>query len=419
MNTQELFRLIEERKEELFELLCGLVRINSENFLNYGKEEECARYIHKLCEELGLESDLYSPLDIEGFSEHPDYIPGRQLENRYNVVARMRGAEDKDELMIMSHIDTVPIGDLNNWDFEPTAGIIKDGKILGRGACDDKYGIATALFVMKLLKENGFKPKANLLFAGYCDEEYGGSHGAMAAVMKYPCKRIVSMDCRENQIWHCGSGGAEVKYFYHTKEVVDTAEAAARAIPVVLDCIKQFADNRKKELEENRFYKGTIIPENSLRYMGVRAGNSGMDLGRGEIHFVFYTDKTKPEIDEEFNALEKVIASRLDEIGIMGDGFVYNTRFFHYVFTEPDSEDIKLMLEASKEATGAVPKVCGSCLSDLSVISKYGSSRAYAFGIGREFSDLGGAHQPNEFVECDKLVEFTKTIGAYILKVLG
>ncbi len=419
MNVQQLFDLIDERKEELFELLCSLVRINSESFGSHGNEEECARYIHKLCLELGLESDLYTPLDIEGFTEHPDYMPGRNLENRYNVVARMRGIEDKDELMVMSHIDTVEIGDVNNWDFEPIAGIIKDGKILGRGACDDKYGIATALFIIKLLKEHGFVPKANLLFAGYCDEEYGGSHGAMAAVMKYPCEHIVSMDCEENQIWHCGSGGAEVKYFYHTKETVDSAEHAARAIPVVLDSIKEFSEKRKNELEQNRFYKGTIIPETSLRYMGVSAGKNGMDLDRGEIHFVFYTDKTKEEIDEEFRDLEAVIASRLDEIGIVGDGFKYNTRFFHYVFTEPDSEDIKLMLEASREATQYEPNVCGSCLSDLSVISKYGSSKAFAFGAGRGFGDPGGAHQPNEFIECDKLVEFTKTIGAYILKTLG
>lgn len=104
MDVKQLCDLIDERKEELFELLCNLIKINSENFLNSGNEEECARYIHKLCTELDLESDLYSPMDIDNFSEHPDYVQGRALENRYNVVARMRGEEDKDELMIMSHL---------------------------------------------------------------------------------------------------------------------------------------------------------------------------------------------------------------------------------------------------------------------------------------------------------------------------
>ena len=77
------------------------------------------------------------------------------------------------------------------------------------------------------------------------------------------------------------------------------------------------------------------------------------------------------------------------------------------------------MVAAATEATGKAPIVCGSCLSDLSVISKYGSSEAFAFGMGRDFSLPGGAHQPNEYIECDKLVEFTKTIAAYIVNTMG
>lgn len=419
MEINQICNLIDERKEELFELLSSLIKINSESFASYGNEEECARYIYDLCTGLNLESDFYSPLDLEGFKDHPDYFEGRSLENRYNVVARWKGEENVDELMLMAHTDTVEIGDTKNWELDPISGEFRDGKIFGRGASDDKYAIATALFVIKLLKESGFTPKKNLLFAAYSDEEYGGSHGAMAAVMKYPTNRIVSMDGDDGQIWHCGSGGQEVKYHFHTKDVVDSAKQAARAIPVILDVIETFAERRKQELEENRFYKGTIIPKTSLRYMGVRAGNNGMDLGRGEVYFVYYTDKTREEIYREFEELEKILEEKLAPLGIIGDGFKPNTRFFHYVFCEPDSEDVNLMVESAKETTGRDLLVCGSCLSDLSVISKYGTSRAYGFGAGRTFSIEGGAHQPNEFIECDRLVEYTKTIAAYVIKVLG
>lgn len=419
MEIGKLCSMIEARKDELFALLSELIQINSESQGATGNEEKCARHIYSMCEKMGLESDLYSPLELEGFENHPDYLPGRGLENRYNVVARYKGEEDADELMLMAHTDTVRIGDLADWEFEPLSGKIKDGKIFGRGACDDKYALAAALFIIKLLKENSYVPKKNLLFAAYCDEEYGGSHGALAAVLKYPCKRIVSMDGRQQQIWHCGSGGQEVKYFFHTKETVDSAKVTTKALPIIIDTIEEtFEAKRRAELEQNRFYKGTIIPKTSLRYMGTRAGNSGSDLGKGEVYFVFYTDKTKDEIYAEFKEIEAILNEKLAPLGIVGDGFVPATRFFHYVFTEPDSEDIKLMVEASKEAIGKEPIVCGSCLSDLSVISKYGSSRAFGFGCGRDFSKPGGAHQPNEYMECDALVEYTKTIAAYVLKVL-
>ena len=419
MDIRALCDLIDGRKNELFTLLSELIKINSENYITHGNEAPCAQYVYDLCKELGLECDIFSPMDIPDFASHPDYLPGRNLENRYNTVARYCGTENVDELLLMAHTDTVRIGDLSDWEKDPLSGDICDGKIYGRGAGDDKYAIATALFIMKLLKEQGFVPKKNLLFAAYSDEEYGGSHGALSSVIKYPAKRIVSMDGVEDQIWHCGSGGQELKYHFHTKDVVDSAKTVGLALPVVIDTIeKNFANNRRIELENNRFYRGTIIPGTSLRYMGVRAGNNGNDLGKGEVYFVFYTDKTKEEIGTELKEVEAILSEKLAPLSIIGDGFEPATRFFHYVFCEPDSEDVRLMVEASQEATGKAPIVCGSCLSDLSVISKYGSNRAYGFGCGRDFSKKGGAHQPNEYIECDKLVEYTKTIAAYILKVL-
>ncbi len=419
MDANFICDLIEQNKNELFELLSSFIKINSESFVSHGNELELATYIHRLCLELGLESDIYSPMEVEGFENHPDYLQGRNLENRPNVTARWRGKENRDALMLMAHTDTVAIGERANWERDPLSGEIRDGKIFGRGACDDKYALATSLFVIKLLKENGFEPKANLLFSAYSDEEYGGSHGALASVLRYPCPSIISIDGIEGQIWHCGTGGGEVKYFFHTKDAVDSAELTARAIPVVLDVMEIFADKRRTELEKNPFYAGTMIPETSVRYMGVRAGNNGMDLGTGEVYFVYYTDKAKEEIQEEFKELERILAEKLEPLGIIGDGFKPATRFFHCVHCEPDSEDIKTLLAASKEATGTEPLVCGSCLSDLSVISKYGSRFAYAFGAARDFSQKGGAHQPNEYIECDKFVELTKTIAVYILKQLG
>ena len=129
--------LIDERKAELFELLSGMIRVNSENGGSWGNEQAMAEHVAELCRELGLEKEVYSPLDLPGFREHPDYMEGRNLENRPNVTAVWKGEADENRLMLMGHSDTVLIGDRANWSFEPLSGEIRDGKILGRGACDD------------------------------------------------------------------------------------------------------------------------------------------------------------------------------------------------------------------------------------------------------------------------------------------
>jgi len=419
MEIKKICELIDARRDELFALLSEMIRIPSENHGSWGEEAAMAEHLRKMCLSLGLECEMYAPTDLEGFTGHPDYIPGRALENRYNVSARWRGEEDGDALMIMAHSDTVEVGDRANWMGDPFSGEIRDGKVFGRGACDDKYALAAALFLIRLLKEEGFAPKKDLVFAAYSDEENGGSHGALAAVLHDPCPHILNMDGKVGQIWHCGTGGGRFRYCYHTASPVDSAEVTARAIPIVMDELEVFRAAREAELNANPYYAGTIIPSTALRYMGMRAGNEGADLGVGFVHFVYYTDKTRPVIEAELAEVEKKIAAKLAPLGIVSDGFVPTTRFFHYVHCAPDSEDILTLCEAAREAGEAVPLVCGSCLSDLSVISKYGNASAFGFGAGRNFNEEGGAHQPNEFIECDVLVSYTKTLASYILKMIG
>ena len=419
MTEKQLCELIDNRQDELYDLLCRLIRINSENFGSHGNETECAQYIAGLCRELGLETEVYSPLELEGFTEHPDYREGRHLENRLNVTACWKGKEDRNGLMLMGHHDTVPIGDRSLWTFEPLIGEIRDGKIWGRGACDDKYALATSLFLLKLLKEQGFEPKENLLFTAYCDEESGGSHGALASALRYPAARIVNMDCKNFEIWHCASGGGCFKYRYHVSEPVDSARRAGEAIPIVMEVLARFGNEIRAHLEKNRFYADTIIPATSLRYFSIRAGGHGNDLDVGELSFGIYTDRTKEEIKARFAEMEQEISEKLAPLGIIGDGFTDGTRFFHYAYSEPDCDAITAMKETALDISGRELPVCGSCLSDLSVILKYGGGEAFGFGVGRGFEVYGGAHQPDEHIACEILLEYAKVMGAYILRTLN
>ena len=418
MDIHKIFSLIDEKKEELFGLLSRLVQINSENFSAYGNEKEICAYIHNLCREMGLESAMYSPMELPGFDKHPDYMPGHGLEDRYNVTAVWKGEEDTNALMLMAHTDTVQTGDPANWELPPLSGAIRDGRIYGRGVGDDKSGIAVMLFLTKLLKEAGFVPKQNLLLNAYCDEEYGGSHGALAAVLRDSCRRVVNLDGYEDTVVNCATGGGELMYRFHAADPVDSSRTVARALSTVMDVLDLFAKSRKEELEANRFYAGTIIPETAMRYIGVKCGENGQDLGIGQIHFVFYTDKTKAQIQPELDHLHALLQERLAPLGMVSDGFIPTTRFFHYVHCEADCADILDYLDAAELVTGDRPAVCGGGLGDQSVIAKYGCPNAFSVGVIRSFEREGGAHQPNEYVECEKLLAFAKTMAAYILKVL-
>lgn len=72
-------------------------------------------------------------------------------------------------MALVGHIDVVPEGE--GWTWEPFDGTVKDGWIYGRGVQDDKGPTMVALYVMKILKDLGFKPKKTIRLILGLDEE--------------------------------------------------------------------------------------------------------------------------------------------------------------------------------------------------------------------------------------------------------
>ncbi|MBL7080744.1 M20/M25/M40 family metallo-hydrolase, partial [Candidatus Bathyarchaeota archaeon] len=59
---------------------------------------------------------------------------------RSNLVATLRRGGGP-TLHLNAHTDTVPVTP-EGWTVDPFAGTIKDGRVYGRGACDDKGELA-------------------------------------------------------------------------------------------------------------------------------------------------------------------------------------------------------------------------------------------------------------------------------------
>ncbi|MEM3832005.1 MAG: M20 family metallo-hydrolase [Thermoprotei archaeon] len=96
---------------------------------------------------------------------------------RPNIVARIRGNDVSHTLWLLAHMDTVPEGDRSLWDADPFKPIIKDGKIICRGAEDNGQAIASILLATKTLLELNIKPSVNLGLAFVSDEEAGSVYG--------------------------------------------------------------------------------------------------------------------------------------------------------------------------------------------------------------------------------------------------
>jgi putative selenium metabolism hydrolase len=86
-----------------------------------------------------------------------------------NVIGRI--GNGKKIIAIDGHIDTVDLGNLENWHFDPLAGEVKDGFVHGRGSVDQKGGPAAFVTAGRILKEIGLQNDVTVYFTGTVMEE--------------------------------------------------------------------------------------------------------------------------------------------------------------------------------------------------------------------------------------------------------
>ena len=100
----------------------------------------------------------------------------RSEEGRPSVVARL-GSGERPRLAWNGHLDTVPAGDRSTWSHGPFEGAVVDGRLVGRGACDMKGPIASALAAVAALRRADLSLAGTLDLHLVADEELAGIHG--------------------------------------------------------------------------------------------------------------------------------------------------------------------------------------------------------------------------------------------------
>ncbi len=416
--NQKVLAYIDAHQDQLFQDLLELLAIQSENFISYGNEKPCAEYVKKVWDGLGLNARLYAPTDIPGVKEHPAYLDDRDSENRPNVTAVIPGKVGNKKVMIMGHTDTMPIGVPESWTVNPL-GEIKDGRIYGRGSNDNKFGVAQCTFLARMLKDLGIELDADLLFTAYSDEEYGGGGGTLSACIGYPCDVFVNTDGGNNELWPVALGGQAMELTLESGELLDSSATVAEGLFIAMKAMEDFGQRRRDELHINPHYTGTDMQRSAFRITGFKAGEMGCDLSKGKIQFSYYTDRSRDEIYAELAEIEQTIKAQLPALNLTTKGFEPMSRFFDYGQMEDQMGVIDAFQRASIAATGKETPVTASCLTDLNLILAYGSKASLNFGLVRDFKLYGGAHQPDEFVECDQLVEHTKKLALFVLDFCG
>ncbi len=150
-----------------------------------GNEKPAARFLGALLENEGFET------------EYIETAPNREV-----MVSRLKGDGSKRPIMLCNHTDVVPV-ESQYWEMPAFEGIIKDGRVYGRGAVDMKGCGVMQLIAFLLLKREGLPLKRDVVFCAVPDEEAGSTWG-----MEWLCEHrpdIVDVEFELSE----GGGGSD------------------------------------------------------------------------------------------------------------------------------------------------------------------------------------------------------------------
>ncbi len=143
--SEQIIKKAEEYRDYTAQNLSKLVQAKSYS----SKEEDVCRLIVELCKEAGFDE-----VRIDGLG---------------SVIGRV-GYGPK-VLAFDAHIDTVEVGNMKNWTFDPFSGEVKDGLVYGRGTSDQKGGAASMITAGRILKELGYAGDYSVYFTFTVMEE--------------------------------------------------------------------------------------------------------------------------------------------------------------------------------------------------------------------------------------------------------
>ncbi|TDJ33985.1 MAG: acetylornithine deacetylase/succinyl-diaminopimelate desuccinylase family protein [Gammaproteobacteria bacterium] len=419
-DLQPVLDKIDDRVDELVELTRDLIRFPTINPPGEAYQP-CAEYIGSRLAKRGFTIEYVRAVDAPGDC---DAYP------RINMVARREGSRSGPCVHFNGHIDVVEVG--SGWTVPPFDGLVKDGRVYGRGACDMKGGLASAIIAVEALIDTDPDYPGAIEISATVDEESGGFGGVAYLAERgwFSAPRVDHVIIPEPLnvdrvcIGHRGVWWAEIE----TKgrmahgSMPFLGESAIRHMAAVLD---RFEQKLYPKLAE-RISDMPVVPEGARQStLNINSLHGGQAEGHDGLPASCVADSCRMIIDRRFLIEESLDEVRSEITDILEDlvksrpGFQFEIREMFAV--EPSISDKNGPVAATtaaaiQEVLAVEPSfICSPGTYDQKHINRIGKLKdCIAYGPGQ----LDLAHQPDEWVGIDDMVAAAKVMALTASRLL-
>ncbi|NBO14807.1 MAG: acetylornithine deacetylase/succinyl-diaminopimelate desuccinylase family protein [Betaproteobacteria bacterium] len=430
-SLSQLLARIEDKREDVVSLTQELVRIPTINPPG-DAYEACCRVLGERLQRKGFAVEYVRAVGAPGDSDaHP----------RINVVARREGQAQGPCVHFNGHIDVVEVG--SGWTVDPFAAIVKDGKVFGRGSCDMKGGIAASVVACEALIEAGLPLPGALEISGTVDEESGGFSG-----VGYLCRQGYFSKPRVDHVIIPEPLGVDRVCLGHRgvwwAEVETHGRIAHGSMPFLGDSavshMVAFLHLLETQLQPRLAHRHTAIPveppgarQSTLNFNGIHGGHPEQRyalnaLGEpvGDLPTPVVAHSCRAVLDRRFIAEESLetvkqeVVDMLDELVRTRPGFAYTVRDIMSFVPSATPKDAPVVMATAR----AIARVLGREAQYIASPGTYDQKHIQRTGQLRDCIAYGPgildlAHQPDEYVGIDELVQSAGVMALAVLDLQG
>jgi succinyl-diaminopimelate desuccinylase len=415
-----LSKIIDDAREDVTALTVDLVRFPTINPPGEAYTP-CAEYIGNRLAGSGFQVSYIRGEDTPGDS---DKYP------RTNVIARIEGKYPGPTVHFNSHIDVVIAGE--GWSVDPFEGVIRDGRIIGRGTCDMKGGLASSIIAVEAYIRANPDFSGAIEISGTVDEESGGFGGVAYLASKGLFSKprvdhvIIPEPLNKDRIClgHRGVWWAQIE----TK-----GQIAHGSMPFLGDCavrhmgavMEAFENQLYPKLAQKRTHM-PVVPDGAKQStMNINSIHGGESENFDGLPAANVPDSCRLTIDRRFLIEEDIgevkaeVIDILEDLKSSRDRFEYNIEDIMEVLplmTERDAPVSTAVAEGIRQVFGKDPQyVISPGTYDQKHISRIGHLHdCIAYGPG--ILDL--AHQPDEFIIIDDMIQSAKVMALALHQLL-
>ena len=413
-----ILRAVDEGFDEQVAYTQKLVSFASQR----GQEFTVQDFIYNDFADRGLKMDRFEMNEAELIA-HEGGAPFSKDHSKAPIVVGIHHPKEEKgrSLILQHHLDVVPVGPVDMWEYDPYGGEIVGDRLYGRGSGDMKAGAGANVFALEALKRIGLQPAATVYLQSVVEEESTGN-GAMQTFLRgYTADACLIPEPEENKLVRACGGvlwfEIEVRGIpVHVREMGEGANAIDAAYRVIT-ALREIETKWNAEKANHPGFEGEHKPIN-MNIGIIEGGDWGSSVPawcRFQVRISIYPgqkaqDKLREITDHisSFARGDRFLAQnppRVTQNGFNAEGY----------YLEPGSEAETVLGRAHEAAFGApLESFTTPAYLDARVYALYNRIPTLCYGpVSRNI------HGFDEYVSLESLRSVTKSMALFIAEWCG